>query len=178
VDELFVSLYHTARQFAETGGDDAVVEWQNATACSRRHLRPDGYGIYHRNGRRFGFFLEFDRGTMNRRDYFQKLSAYYDYAITRRFERDYHGYPTILIVTTRNGAEERIARVARPAAVGRSVSLPILLTCRWRIDDPSNPHGLLGPIWREPDADFDERRFWLPARTEGTHRACSRCRER
>jgi len=163
VDELFVSLYGTARRFEEAGGNDAVLEWQNATACSRRYLRPDGYGIYHRNGRRFGFFLEFDRGTMNRRDYFKKFSAYYDYAITRRFERDYYGYPTILIVTTSNGMEERIARVARAAAVGRSVSLPMLLTCQWRIDDPNNPHGLLDRIWREPHADYECRHSWLPS---------------
>jgi hypothetical protein len=162
VDELFVSLYRTARRLAEAGGDDAVLEWQNATACTRRYLRPDGYGIYRRNGRRFGFFLEFDRGTMNRRDYFKKLSAYYDYATTRHFERDYNGYPAILIVTTGNGAEERIARVAREAAVGRSVSLPLLLTCRWRIDDPTNPRGLIGRVWREPQSDFASRRCWLP----------------
>jgi len=162
-DELFICLYRLVRRFAEAGGDDAVVEWQNATACSRRYLRPDGYGIYRRNGRHFGFFLEFDRGTMNRRDYFRKFSAYYDYATTRRFERDYHGYPTVLIVTTSNGAEERIVRVSRAAAVGRSVSLPLLLTCRWRVDDPTNPHGLLGRIWREPQAEIADRRYWLPA---------------
>jgi hypothetical protein len=165
VDDLFISLYGTAQKFAEAGGDDAVVEWQNAAACTRLYLRPDGYGIYRRNGRRFGFFLEFDRGSMNRRDYFKKLSAYFDYATTRRFERDYHGYPTMLVVTTSNAVEERIARVAREAAVGRSVSLPLLLTCRWRIDEPGNPLGLLGPIWRELDTDFDTRRCWLPGMT-------------
>jgi hypothetical protein len=161
-DELFVSLYRTARQLAEAGGDDAMLEWQNATACTRRYLRPDGYGIYRRNGRRFGFFLEFDRGTMNRRDYFKKFSAYYDYATTRRFERDYNGYPTVLIVTTSNGAEERIVQAARAAAAGRTVSLPLLIACRWRIDDPNNPDGLLGRIWREPHTDFDCRCWWPP----------------
>ena len=164
VDELFASLYRTARHVMAAGGDDAMLEWQNATACSRRYLRPDGYGIYRRNARRFGFFLEFDRGTMNRRDYFKKLSAYYDYAASRRFARDYHGYPTILIVTTSNGAEERMARVAREAAVGRSVTLPILLTCRWRVDDPNNADGPLGSIWREPYAESGTRRPWLPPR--------------
>lgn len=162
VDELFVSLYGTAQRVKAAGGDDAMLEWQNAAACTRRYLRPDGYGVYHRSGRRFGFFLEYDRGTMNRRDYFKKLSAYYDYATSRRFEQDYHGYPTILIVTTTNGAEDRIACVAREAAVGRSVTLPILLTCRWRIDNPNNPHGLLGRIWRQPGTDCKDRRFWLP----------------
>lgn len=164
VDELFVSLYSTAQRDAAAGGDDAMLEWQNATACTRRYLRPDGYGVYHRNGRRFGFFLEFDRGTMNRRDYFKKLSAYYDYATSRRFEQDYHGYPTILIVTTSNGAEDRIARVARAAAIGRNVALPLLVTCQWRVRDPSNCDGLLGRIWREPGGALDDRRLWLPAR--------------
>jgi hypothetical protein len=161
VDELFVSLYGIARRLAAVGRDDAMLEWQNATACTRRYLRPDGYGLYLRNGRRFGFFLEYDRGTMNRRDYCNKLTAYYDYATSRRFERDYHGYPTLLIVTTSNSVEERIARVAREAAVGRGVSLPLLLTCRWRIHEPSNADGLLGPIWREPDFDFGNRRRWI-----------------
>jgi hypothetical protein len=163
VDELFGSLYGTARRLTEAGSDDAMLEWQNATACTRRHLRPDGYGIYRRNGRRFGFFLEFDRGTMNRRDYFRKFSAYYDYATTRRFDRDYNGYPTILIVTTRNGAEERMARVAQAISIGRSVALPLFLTCRWRTDAPTNADGLLGRIWRKPTADFEDRHSWLPA---------------
>jgi len=140
------------------------------------HGRVSGYWTYHRNDRRFGFFLEFDRGTMNRRDYFKKLSAYYDYAVTRRFERDYYGYPTILIVTTSNAAEERIARVARAAAIGRGVSLPMLLTCRWRIDDPTSPHGLLGRIWRVPDADFDDRRCWLPDQSQQLHPLSSNLR--
>jgi hypothetical protein len=162
VDELFVSLYGTAQRVTAAGGDDAMLEWQNAAACTRRYLRPDGYGVYHRSGRRFGFFLEFDRGTMNRRDYFKKLSAYYDYATSRRFERDYHGYPTILIVTTTNGAEERIARVAQSAAVGRTVSLPVHLTCRWRVNGGNNSDGLLGRIWREPGSAYSQRRLWLP----------------
>ncbi len=162
-DELFVGLYQIAREHAEVGGDDAVVVWQNAAACSRRHLRPDGYGTYRHHDRLHGFFLECDRGTMNRRDYFQKFAAYHDYAITRRFDRDYHGYPTILVVTTTNTAEERIATVVRRMSVGRNVKLPLLITTRWRLDDPSNGHGLLGRVWREPVRAFDERRFWLPA---------------
>lgn len=88
-------------------------------------------------------------------------SAHHGGVSTRRFERDYHGYPTTLIVPTGNGAEERIARGARETAVGRSVSLPILLTCRWRVDDPTNPEGLLGRIWREPRTDSAYRRCWL-----------------
>jgi len=160
-DDIFVRLYRQARKHTAVGCDEAMVEWQNAAACSRRHLRPDGYGVYRRGSRYDGFFLEYDRGTMNARDYFKKFGAYYRYGVTRRFERDYNSYPTILVVTLDNAAEERIARVARATAVGQPGELPVLLTCQWRIDDVTNSDGLLNPIWREPNSDFDNRRHWV-----------------
>jgi hypothetical protein len=162
VDALFVSLYEQARR-AATGNDDAMLAWQNASACSRSHLRPDGYGMYRRDGTVYGFFLEYDRGTMRRRGYTEKLDAYYDYGISRRYERDYTGYPTILLVTANNTTEETIASVARLATDRYGSPLPLLLTCTWRLEERGNPHSLLGPIWREPGAAFDERRFWLPS---------------
>jgi len=160
VDEVFVCFYRQARERAASGCDDAMVEWQNAAACSRRHLRPDGYGVYRHGSRYDGFFLEYDRSTMNARDYFKKFGTYYRYGVTRRFERDYNSYPTILVVTSDNAAEERIARVARATAVGQPGKLPLLLTCQWRIDGGTNSDGLLGQIWREPDSGFDNRRRW------------------
>jgi len=161
-DEIVVGLYRHARERSAAGYDEAVVEWHNAAACSRRHLRPDGYGVYRHGNRYDGFFLEYDRGTMNARDYFKKFGAYFRYGATGRFERDYNSYPTILVVTANNASEERIAHVARAAAVGQSGRLPLLLTCLWRVNDPSNCHGLLGCIWRELDAHFDDRGHWLP----------------
>ncbi len=161
-DEIFVGLYRTAGQLTDRGGDEAVVEWQNAAACSRRHLRPDGRGTYRRQGRFYDFLLEYDRGTMNARDYFKKVRAYYRYGTTRDFEHDYPQYPTILVVCATNAAEDRIARVVRATAAGQPATLPLLLTCQWRIDDPLNPHGLLGRIWRDAHADFDDRHSWLP----------------
>ena len=160
-NDIFVRLYRQARARAAVGCDEAMVEWQNAAACSRRHLRPDGYGVYRCGSRYDGFFLEYDRGTMNARDYFKKFRAYYRYGVTGRFERDYNSYPTVLVVTLDNAAEERIARVARATAVGQPGELPVLLTCQWRIDDVTNSDGLLNPIWREPNSDFDNRRHWV-----------------
>ena len=143
-----------------TGGD-ALLEWRNAAACSRRRVRPDGYGMIRRRGELYGFFLEYDRGTMSARDYSAKWAGYYDYRDSRAYERDYHGFPTVLVVTTDNTAEERIARSARAASVGRSPPLPILLTCEWRVSrDPANPDGLLGPIWRDPHAGDARRSGW------------------
>jgi len=69
----------------------------------------------------------------------------------------------ILMVTTTTASEERITWVARRAATYWGRTLPLLLTCQWRIDEPSNPDGLLGPIWREPESAVDDRRFWLTA---------------
>jgi len=161
-DDIFVRFYRQARKHTAAGCDEAVVQWQNAAACSRRHLRPDGYGVYRRGTRYEGFFLEYDRGTMNARDYFKKFGAYYRYGVTGRFEKEYNTYPTILVVTSDNAAEERIARVARATAVGQPGELPVLLTCQWRIDDTRNTDGLLGRIWGKPDTEFDRRRYWLP----------------
>ncbi len=162
-DDIFVRLVATARSLAATGGDDALVEWRGPAACSRRHVRPDGYGIYRRAGRLYGFFLEYDRGTMGARDYREKFAAYYAYWASRRFERDYDGFPTILVVAVNDAAEKRIAAVVKAAAVGRAAELPVLLTAEWRISgDPTNPNGLLGPVWRETVAEFRCRRLWVP----------------
>ena len=162
-DAVFVDLYRRLGTRDATTGGDAVLEWRNAAASSRRRMRPDGYGMIRRGGELFGFFLELDRGTMGYRDYGEKWSAYYHYRDSGDFEGDYDGFPTILVVTTENAVEERIARSVRVAGVGRWAPLPVLLSCEWRINrDPTNPDGLLGPVWRTPDACGRQR--W-PGRT-------------
>jgi hypothetical protein len=67
----------TARNVCRRRGlDDALEEWRSAAACARGRFRPDGYGCYRRGGSRFGFFLEYDRGTERPGDYAAKLAAY------------------------------------------------------------------------------------------------------
>ncbi len=160
VNRVFVRFCELSRHQAATGHDDALVEWRNAAACARGHLRPDAYGVYRHHGQLFGFFLEYDRGTMSARDYAAKFTAYYAYRQTGRSEQDYDGFPTILMVTTDVLAEERIARAARAAAVGRD-PLPLLLTCQIRIDGSRTQQGLLAPIWRETASAFHPRQCWL-----------------
>jgi Replication-relaxation len=148
-DAVFVHLIAAARRRAtERGTDDALVDWRGAAACARNGILPDGYGVYRARGDLYGFLLEYDRGTMRARDYRRKLTAYYRYRDTGRFQRDYAGFPTILVVTSGPGAENRIARVLSAAAVGRQPPLPVLLTTLGRID--AHREGLLGQIWREP----------------------------
>jgi len=60
---FFVALVLAARCVTRCGDDDALEEWRSAAACARGRFRPDGYGCYRRAGSRFGFFLEYDRGT-------------------------------------------------------------------------------------------------------------------
>lgn len=158
VNALFIGLYRTAQQLRARGSNDAVVEWWNAAACSERMIRPDAYGVYRHGGVPFGFFLEYDRGTMNTRDYRAKFSRYYTYRDRYLFKRRYTGMPTILVVTKDNATEERIAETVNAVGVGRLPPLPILLTCEWRIKWKSeNVEGLLGRVWRPPDVARQDR---------------------
>jgi hypothetical protein len=147
---------------AAVGVDAGLEEWRGPAACARGPVRPDGYAILRLRGRRFGFFLEYDRGTERPAHHLAKLDAYYAYRDTERYARDYDGFPTILVVAPDTDAEQRIAAVAVSSAVGRSAPLPLLLTCEWRYRGDrlrvAHRDGLLGPIWRTPDSPG--RRRW------------------
>lgn len=123
-------------------------------------MRPEGYGTYRHAGWLYGFSPEYHRGTRSAREYRKRLAASYACWASARYEQDYDGFSTILVVTADYGAEERSARAAAEARVGRGPALPLLVTCRWRIEARQNPQGLLGPIWREPASP--ERRSWPP----------------
>ena len=99
--QRLVALLRTCRT---RGGDDALEEWRSAAACARGGFRPDGYGCYRRDGVRYGFFLEYDRGTERAREYAAKLRAYYRYRAGRA-DRDYAGFPALLVVTTSKRAD-------------------------------------------------------------------------
>jgi hypothetical protein len=163
---VFVAFVSAARQVSERGGDDALAEWRSAAACARGRFRPDGYGCYRRDGSRFGFFVEFDRGTEKPREYAAKLAAYYRYRDSNEARRHYDGFPTLLVVTTRTAAESRFTYQAYLAQQRHSATpLSILLTTTGRIK--AHTDGVLGPIWRStaaPWAAEPARGSWLPAR--------------
>ncbi|MDQ6669662.1 MAG: replication-relaxation family protein [Chloroflexota bacterium] len=161
---IFVALVSAARRVCQRGGDDALEEWRSAGACARGRFRPDGYGCYRRGGSRFGFFLEFDRGTEKPREYATKLAAYYRYRDSGGYQRDYASFPSVLLVTTSELAEARFAHQAY-LAHHRYGSAPLLLflTTTGRIK--AHPEGVLGPIWRsaaDPWAGEPARVCWLP----------------
>lgn len=180
VNGVFVSLYRTARQRRTRGHDDAVLEWRSPVLCSNRLIRPDGYAVYCRDGAPFGFFLEYDRGTMKLRQYYAKFSAYYTYLEQGLFERHYDGMPTVLVVTTDIAAEKRVLRAARVVSVGREIDLPLMVTCEWRVRDSRNSDGLLGSIWGrcERVQAGSSRGLSVPPPSQGPHGSTHRSHDR
>jgi len=168
VNDVFVALIVAGRHVTHLGGDEAAEEWRNAAACARGRFRPDGYGCYRRGQSRYGFFLEFDRGTERAHEYAAKLAAYYRYRDSGAAKRDYTGFPTVLLVTTSDTAEDRFAREAMLASHrSRGEPLHLLLTTTRLIQ--SHRVGPLGPIWRAPSTtrarEGVQRGYWIPGPT-------------
>jgi hypothetical protein len=173
---IFVALATAACAVRRAGGSDDLAEWRGAAACERKYCKPDGYGCYVRNGVAHGFFLEYDRGTESTRTYLAKFRAYYRYRDSRLADRDYESFPTLLFVTTRPHAEERIADAANRAWSLRGTEpLAVLITTTSL--NTSDRQAILGRIWRRPGqmgaTAADERKYWL---TEGppSKRFCAR----
>ncbi|HLG70051.1 MAG TPA: hypothetical protein VK009_06455, partial [Chloroflexota bacterium] len=112
---------------------------------------------------RYGFFLEFDRGTMNTRDYRTKVDNYYRNRGAGHFAETYGSFPHVLFVTASDAAEKRFGRVAQAASAGQP-PLRMWLTTMWRVQDPANRYGLIGRIWRTPGEPFEQREWWPPRR--------------
>ena len=163
---VFVAIALAARGVTRSGGDDALDEWRSAAASARGRFRPDGYGCYRRGQSRFGFFLEYDRGTERPGDYAAKLAAYYRYRDSSQSTRDYDGFPVLLVVTTSDVAEARFAYQAYLVQQHRAgAPLLVFLTTTRRIH--AHAQGILGPIWCTPGphpwANGRMRVWWLPA---------------
>jgi len=106
---VFVAFVLAARRMSQRGFDEALEEWRCAPACARGRFRPDGHGCYRRGPWRFGFFLEYDRGTEKAREYAAKLDTYYRYSDSGLAARDFNSFPTLLVVSTSELAEARFA---------------------------------------------------------------------
>ena len=114
---------------------------------------------------RFGFFLEYDRGTEKPSRYAAKLATYYRHRNSGGYRRDYQSFPTLLVVTTTDRAEERFAHQAYLAEQQHAGNpLQIFLTTTNRVR--AHPGGILGPIWRAPGCALttasSARARWLP----------------
>jgi hypothetical protein len=148
---------HFARALAVHPAGGALMEWRGAAACAHRAFRPDGYGLVRVGQHQHGFFLEFDRGTMRPDRLRAKFAAYHRFRAGHRAPRSYAGFPTLLVVTTGPGAEQRLARALQAAEAGQGSSLSALLTTTGMLETAH--HGPLDQVWRTP-ADPRRRRAW------------------
>jgi hypothetical protein len=143
-DAVFGVLARAAR----SQRDCALVEWRNAAACAHGRLRPDGYGVLRLGQRDYGFFLEFDRGTVRPAPLRVKFTAYHRYLASARAARDFDGPPSILVVTAGPAAEDRVVDAVLAAEVGQPRRLPLLVTTvDFLIAADGGP---FDPIWRVP----------------------------
>jgi hypothetical protein len=156
---VFVAFVLAARRISQRGRHDALEEWRSAAACARGRFRPDAYGCYRREESRFGFFLEFDRGTEKPREYAAKLAAYYRYRDSRLAGHEFKSFPTLLVVTTSELAEARFAHQAQLAAQRRGGGRILTYFSTTRLIK-SHPEGILGPVWRTERSA--QRATWLP----------------
>ncbi len=152
-DAVFAAIACAAR----TRGDGALVEWRSAAACAHGRMRPDGYGLLRLGRREYGFFLEFDRGTVRAAALRAKFAAYHRYSVSARAAREYDGFPTILVVTRGPGAEDRIGDAVLSTAGVQATSLRVLLTTMGFL--ASVDCGPFGPVWRLPSL-ANRRHTW------------------
>jgi hypothetical protein len=151
-DGVFATFARAARR--QRNG--SLLEWRNAAACARGRMRPDGYGLLRLGRREYGFFLEYDRGTVHAAALRAKFAAYHRYQASDRAARDYDGFPTVLVVTSGPVSEQRIVEAFRASAAGLMSRLPVLVTSRgWFEADRLGP---LGRIWLDPGSEI--RRNW------------------
>jgi predicted transcriptional regulator len=143
---FFASLAQAAR----TRPDHRLLWWETGSICERRYrhheswynLRPDGAGEYQVGRQRVRFWLEWDRGTMVRRDLATKFLTYTRYVVYRSWVKEHTVLPMLLTVAPDIGQERRIRRVAEqelahtPGLVMQSTTASLLAT-----------QGPLAPIW-------------------------------
>lgn len=114
-NQVFVTLAVVARHARARGGDEALEEWRPAAACEHWRCKPDGYGAYRRGRERFGFLVEYDRGSERAAQYDAKLAAYHAYAGSEHAARRFTGLPHVLFVAETDAAEARIAAAIQRA---------------------------------------------------------------
>jgi hypothetical protein len=122
-------------------------------------VRPDGYGLLRLGQREYGFFLEFDRGTVRPSALRAKFAAYHRYRSTPMAARDFHGFPVTLVMTTGPASERRIIEAVQSVRVGDETGFPVLVTTIGWFE--SNPGAVWERIWLDPI--HARRRAWLMA---------------
>lgn len=151
VNAAFVSIARGARRKGLR-----PPAWRSEAAATRRFeyggrqywIRPDGAGAYH-DDQPFPFLLEYDRGTMRRRDYMRKLAGVATYFKGGLAHRQYGRDLVVLVVSETDAGERRFAEAVCAAEEQWDVTLPVLLTTTELMRGFG---GVFDPLWRMPHA--------------------------
>lgn len=128
--------------------------------CERRYrmgeqwynLRPDALAEYRVESQQMGFWLEWDRGTMNVRDLAIKFSSYTHFIASREWAREDARVPRLFCVAPDIAQERRMRRVTQARLVHTS-GLVVCTTTEVLL----NEHGPLAPIWLLGTQGCDQR---------------------
>lgn len=147
----FLAALHRATPLHEI----TVSWWETGEGCERsypwhgirRNLRPDAeFALLRQDAihlRHHRYWLEYDRGTMRRRDLEAKMRTYADYMRAREWVKDgLASLPRLLFVVPDTGQERRVSEAAHVSLA--NLPLPILVTTAGHlaVADP------FAPIWR------------------------------
>ena len=149
---FFALLHATARTACRSGYLHALVWWETGRACMRRYregsgwhaIWPDGAGEYRADGHRMRFWLEWDRGTMGRRDLIAKFAAYARYLRSREWRVDGNEPVPELLIVTSDVAQQTRVTAALSATFRYAPGLSVSVTSRAALA----AQGPLAPIWR------------------------------
>jgi Fe2+ or Zn2+ uptake regulation protein len=149
-----VAAFH--HSLSEATGDMRVAWWETGRSCFRtylyrgvqRNLRPDAELELIRQiegtPRHLRLWLEYDRGTMNRRDLERKMQAYADYWQSKAWASEGRtALPRLLFIVPDTQQESRVREAVQEKLV--NVRLRVLVTTMAHLETYT-PYGR---IWRQ-----------------------------
>lgn len=147
----FLTALHRAASLHEV----TISWWEAGEECERsypwhsirRNLRPDAEFVLLRQDatrlRHHRYWLEYDRGTMRRRDLEAKMRTYADYVRAREWVKDgLASLPRLLFVVPDTGQERRVSEAVQASLA--KLPLRILVTTAGHVAAA----GPFAPIWR------------------------------
>lgn len=141
-----------------------LLWWETGDSCIRRYrsherwrnFRPDGAGELlvggigdRAGGRRFPFWLEWDRGTMGARDLRAKFASYVEYIVSREWRADGYALLPRLLVVTRDATSETGCAEALRNTMSRHSALEVWITTRMALET-SGPFAAIWRSWNKP----------------------------
>ena len=146
-----------------------ITWWETGATCERsypwhgirRNLRPDAeFSLLQQDTskiRHLRYWLEYDRGTMRRRDLEAKMRTYAEYVRSREWFKDGRAsLPRLLFVVPDTGQERRISEAARTSLA--DLPLHVLVTTAGHIASADPFTAIWRPVF--PLASETRRAMW------------------